>query len=344
MQTMKTDDGYGPYQSLPGGQTWFERRGAGTIIAVCAVSVCVLAVAVSTREVEYDAYTGFVQAEEEIVVARAVLPQSASKMLLRMSGITERLSMPSLDGGQPMDPDDLDSRAEEWAQAHPEEMQKITGCFAVGFAIGIIGTFCLVWSEVMAVVTVRELDRNAWSGEPKPVELAEREALWAHGFGALLRPWLSLGGVGLMFAGFMVALIPMCSVLVDFGLPTMPTESDCITTIVLLALLNVISFAGLIVSFCWVCTRPSAALICSVVALGASISLIFKSPWVILIWIALSAVVCFFYFQFIPESKEGYLPMPDFLLHPANQYQDGYGRQAYQPPYARGNPVATHYV
>ena len=316
------------------------RRGTGILIAVCVVAVCVLAVATSTREAEYDAYTGFVAGEEERVVSRAVLPHAARQYLLRASGVEGKAAKQTLsdeDVDEPMTADDVDTRAEAWAKEHPQEMNRITGWFAVGLALGIMGIALLLWSEISAVVTVRELDRNAWSGEPKPADLAEKEALWAHGFGALLRPWLSLGGIALMLAGFLVALIPMCSILVDFGLPSVPTRSDCITSIVLLALLDVIGFAALLVSLCWCCTRPWASLILTSVALGANICVMLKSPIFIVCWVVMSGFLAFYYFQYLPEAKEGYVPRPDIFnfYHPA---QRQYGSRPNAPT------PATHYV
>lgn len=334
---MRPDDGYGPYRPLPGA-AGVARRGTGMLIAGCVVAVCLLAVAVSTREAEFDAYTGFAAAEEERVVSKAVLPQTARQYLLRASGVQTEPLTQTLDDEEPMTADDVDTRAEAWAKEHPHEMNSITGWFAVGLALGILGVGLLLWSEISAVVTVRELDRNAWSGEPKPADLAEKEALWAHGFGAILRPWLSLGGIALMLAGFLVALIPMCSILVDFGLPAVPTKSDCVTSIVLLALLDVIGFAALLVSLCWCCTRPWASLILTSVALGANICVMLKSPIFIVCWVVMSGFLAFYYFQFLPEAKEGYVPRPDIfsLYHPApRQY---YGRRPNAPT------PATHYV
>jgi len=188
------------------------------------------------------------------------------------------------------------------------------------------------------------LDRLAWSGEPKPIELAEREALWAHGFRAIARPWLSLCGVALMFTGFLVALIPMCSILIDFGLPSVPTQSDCITSIVLLALLDVIGFAALLVSLCWCCTRPWASLILTSVALGANICLMLKSPIFIICWVVMSGFLAFFYFQYLPEAKEGYVARPDiFSFYQPSLYQ-GQGRYHQQSRPHQSPGPATHYV
>jgi len=333
---MKSEDSYQPLTGSGG----TARRGTGVLIAVCVVAVCVLAVAVSTREAEYDAYTGFVAGEEEREVSKAVLPHSARQFLLHASGLDAKPSAQSLDDGEPMTADDVDTRAQDWASEHPDEMQDITGSFAVGLALGIMGIACLMWSEISAVSTVRELDRNAWSGEPKPAELAEKEALWAHGFGAILRPWLSLGGIVLMFGGCLVALIPMCSILVDFGLPSVPTKTDCITSIVLLALLDVIGFAALLTSLCWCCTRPWSSLILTSVALGANICVMIKSPVFIVAWVLMTGFLCFYYFQFLPEAREGFVPTPDIFnyYHPSQSQRPQYGRQS------NAHGSGTHYV
>lgn len=340
MQKMQqADDGDGAHQPLLSGVGGASRRGTGTLIAVCVVAVCILAVAVSTRDAEFDAFTGFAEGEEELVVSKALLPVGAREVLLRVSGLNARPpaaeSLDDADGDKPMTSDEVDARAEQWARDHPEEMNRILLSFAAGLALGIMGTVLLLWSEISTVVTVRELDRHAWSGEPKPVELAEREVLWAHGFGAIMRPWLSLGGILLMLTGFLVALIPMCSILVDFGMPEVPTRGDCTTSIVLLAVLDVIGFAALLVSLCWCCTRPFASLVLSSVALGAQVCLLIKSPVFIICWVVTGGFLAFYYFQFLPESREGYVPRPDIF-----QYQ---GQAQSQPRRSQHGPV-THYV
>jgi hypothetical protein len=341
MKTQQAEDSDGAHQPLLSGAGGAARRGTGTLIAVCVVAVCILAVAVSTREAEFDAYTGFAEGEEERVVSKALLPVGAREFLLHVSGLDARPQSLDDDGeDKPMTADDVDARAEQWARDHPEEMNRITLSFAAGLALGIMGTVLLLWSEISTVVTVRELDRHAWSGEPKPVELAEREALWAHGFGAIMRPWLSLGGVLLMLFGFLFALIPMCSILVDFGMPEVPTRGDCITSIVLLAVLDVIGFAALLVSLCWCCTRPLASLVLSAVALGAQVCLLIKSPVFIICWVVTGGFLAFYYFQFLPESKEGYVPRPD-IFHMYNSAYQGQGQS--QPRRSQYGP-ATHYV
>ena len=315
------------------------------LIALCVVSVCLLAVAVSTREAEYNAYTGFAVDEEEHVVTKALLPQGPRHMMLRALGVGVASPAQSLDEDTPLDPGDVDTRAEQWAQEHPEEMSRITGSFVVGLSLGLIGIVLLLSSEISAVLTLRELDYNAWSGEPKPVELAEREALWAHGFGAVVRPWMSLGGIGLMFAGFLVALLPMCAILVDFGMPDVPTQGDCATSIVLLALLDVIGFAALLVSCCWICTRPWASLVLTSVALGANICVMLRNPIFIIFWIVMSGFLAFWYFQYIPEAAEGYVPRPDvFTFYRPSLY--GSSAQHFQDQNRRSNASRseTHYV
>ena len=338
-------DGNGPYQALPGA-AGVARRGTGMLIAICVASVCVLAVAVSTREEEFEAYTGFAAGAEETAVSKAVLPQGPRAVMLHALGLGEpaRRAQSLDEGDAPMTADDLDSQAETWAAAHPKEMRRIAGSFAVGLALGLVGVVCLIWSEITCVLTVRELDRNAWSGEPKPADLAEREALWAHGFRAMVRPWLSLGGIVLMLSGFLVALLPMCAILVDFGLPAAPTEEDCVTSMVLLAVLDVIGFAALLVSLCWVCTRPWASMILTSVALGANICVMLKSPVFIICWVVLSGFLAFWYFQYIPEAAEGYVPKPDMFsfYHPA--YRGDYYQRHNGHTRPNAPPAQTHYV
>lgn len=182
------------------------------------------------------------------------------------------------------------------------------------------------------------------SGEPMPIDVAERAEIWGGGVNARWRPWLSLGGVAVMVAGSLVMFYPMCGVLADFGLPEAVSTSDCLTSVVLMAVVGSLGWAALLTSLCWTCTRPWAALLLCTVSLGAHVSTSVASPFVVLLWATTSGFLLYWcpsrpdlplsapfqacrvfltvrpgvisdvgstlrYLTYIPEAHEGYHPI-----------------------------------
>mmetsp|Transcript_5060 Transcript_5060/g.12161 ORF Transcript_5060/g.12161 Transcript_5060/m.12161 type:complete len:211 (-) Transcript_5060:537-1169(-) len=185
----------------------------------------------------------------------------------------------------------------------------------MGFLIGITGTVLLLYSEISAVLTVRDLDECAWSGEPTPRELLERQSMWAIGFASSLRPYMSSLGVAGILTGWLVACIPLCSVLADFGMSEAAQSTDCITSMVFFAVLNTFSFAALATGVAWTCTRPWAALILTMIALWANLAQMIMSPFFTIAWALASAGVLVYYLAEIPESKEGHRRPPGFFAY-----------------------------
>ncbi|KAJ1478593.1 hypothetical protein T484DRAFT_2930141 [Baffinella frigidus] len=54
--------------------------------------------------------------------------------------------------------------------------------------------------------------------------------MWAIGFASSLRPYMSSLGVAGILTGWLVACIPLCSVLADFGMSEAAQSTDCITS------------------------------------------------------------------------------------------------------------------
>ncbi|EKX44004.1 hypothetical protein GUITHDRAFT_140132 [Guillardia theta CCMP2712] len=286
-----------------------SKRGTGYLIACLVLVTSIFALAVSTRADEYKMYRRFSNHQSKLLILSS-LPKSFQKATLHAGGIEVNQDKEALNveenSSTSMSYDEIDEEAEKWVQHHPEENKGIVAHMITGMAIGFVGFTCLLYSEIFAVLTVRDMDLNIWSREPKPADLMEREALWAHGFAAKLRPWLSIGGVVAMYVGYLVANIPMCWILVDFGLPSTPDEEDCITSVVFMAFLFIIGTACFIVGLCWSCTRPWAALLLISISVGAHVAMLIDDPYFALLWALISAVLAFYYFQFIPESREDY--------------------------------------
>jgi hypothetical protein len=241
-----------------------------------------------------------------------------------------------LDGGddgqaassEPLSSEEIQHKAMEWVKENPEEGKRIAHSVLLGLCIGLGGTVALLWSEIAAVMTVRDLDACSWSGEPKPRELLERESMWASGWSSSLRPYLSVLGIAAILAGWLVACVPLCSVLADFGMPAAAQSADCVTSMVFLSVLNAFSFAALATGVCWTCTRPWAALILTLIALWGNLAGMVMHPFFTIAWAVVSAAVLVYYLIEVPESKAGHRRPPDIFSFGAAQRYARAGQQS----------------
>lgn len=324
------------------------RRSLVTLAALVVLGVCVLALAVSTRPAEYDSVSRFTTAEHMTFAKRTLFPASARASVLHGATGARRSKQQLEEGAEgaeeeeepasagSLTPQEIEVKAKEWAEENPDEAHKIGNAVLVGLLIGGAGTVALIWSEIATVMTVRDLDACAWSGEPKPRELLERESMWALGFASSLRPYVSLAGVAAILAGWLVACVPLCSVLADFGMPEAAQSADCITSMVFLAVLNTFTFAALATGVCWTCTRPWAALILALIALWGNLAEMIMNPFFTIAWALVSAGVLVYYLAEIPESKPGHRRPPGLF---------GAFGSSYMPPQPnRGSPQTEGYV
>jgi hypothetical protein len=242
--------------------------------------VSVLALAASTRASEYLAITDFTSSEEYVAAGSALSP-SHSKQLLHGEVREMQNELLNLNVGQqqleqdltsqPMSAEQIDDKAVIWADEHPDQHKKIQFAFVLGITTGMVGLIILIASEIKTVLVVRELDREANTEEPKTYDLQVSEIRWGRGFASTVRLWFSLGGLCIMLAGALIVLVPLCDVLEDFGLPGAINNDDCITTVVVVAVISTIALSSLMVAIVWSCTRPWAALVLACISVTAQV-------------------------------------------------------------------------
>lgn len=227
----------------------YSKRAVSGIV-LCVAAVCVLALATSTRPAEYQAMSGFMMREEAMTASKALLPYTSAakfsisakgKRLISLGAGNETDSAAAGASDAPMTADQIEDKAQEWVAQNPHEARKVMFAIYLGLILLFVGLFSLIYSEVSTVFVVQELDVNLESGLPMYEELEERAARWARGMRSTHRPWFSLGGVGFMLAGTLIAQLPLCSVMADWGLPeAASTPGDCYTVVVLDAALQVL--------------------------------------------------------------------------------------------------------
>jgi hypothetical protein len=257
-----------------------SRFRGGFFIVVTALVISVLALAASTRASEFLAITDFTSSEE-YVAASSTLAPSHSKQMLHGEVREMKEELHDLNIGrqqlaqdspkQPMSAEQIDDKAVIWASEHPDQHKKIRYAFMLGITTGMVGLIVLLVSEIKTVLVVRELDREARSEAPKTYDLEVSEIRWGRGFASTVRLWFSIGGLCIMLAGALVVLVPLCDVLEDFGLPGAVDNDDCVTTVVIVAVVSTIALSSLMVAVVWSCTRPWAALFLACISVAAQV-------------------------------------------------------------------------
>eukprot|EP00291_Cryptomonas_curvata_P012503 CAMPEP_0172181472 /NCGR_PEP_ID=MMETSP1050-20130122/17837_1 /TAXON_ID=233186 /ORGANISM="Cryptomonas curvata, Strain CCAP979/52" /LENGTH=315 /DNA_ID=CAMNT_0012854759 /DNA_START=51 /DNA_END=995 /DNA_ORIENTATION=+ len=294
-----------------------SRSRGGFVILVTALVISVLALAASSRASEYLAITDFTSSEEYVAAGSALAPSNAKQMLHgEVREMKEELhdlnigqqQLEQDSSKQPMSAEEIDDKAVIWASEHPEQHNKIRFAFVLGITTGMIGLIVLLASEIKTVLVVRELDRESYSEAPKTYDLEVSEIRWGRGFASTVRLWFSIGGLCIMLTGALVVLVPLCDVLEDFGLPGAVNNDDCVTTVVIVAVISTIALSSLMVAIVWSCTRPWAALVLACISVAAQVACAVGSPLLLLLWAVLAGAALWYYFAYLPEAQEGYRP------------------------------------
>lgn len=83
------------------------------------------------------------------------------------------------------------------------------------------------------------------------------------------------------------------------GMPEAATTGDCVTTVVLIAIVGAIGWACLITALCWACTRPWASLLLASISLGAHVTTGAASPLLVLLWAVTSGGLAYWVSSFV---------------------------------------------
>mmetsp|Transcript_27444 Transcript_27444/g.56241 ORF Transcript_27444/g.56241 Transcript_27444/m.56241 type:complete len:320 (-) Transcript_27444:254-1213(-) len=304
----------------------YSKRAVSFII-IAVLAVCIVALAASTKPAEYQSVARFETAEETVATAKALLPHSAALFVAHAEGMGLS-STKQLADDTPMTPSEIEDKAAEWVDSKPHEVHRVMLFIWIGGFMVLGGIVLLIYSEFCTVMVVRALDANIMEGLPRPSELEEQEMKWGKGMKSTLRPYLSLGGVFLMFVGICVTVSPLCSVIADWGLPEAQNPVDCYTIVFLSSIVQVTFLSTLAVALVWSCTRPYAAVLLGSISLGAFVGLSIADPIFILFWCFISGFLAAYYLSIVPESQDGYVPD---MSTPLKQHAGGV-----MPPSGRG--------
>ena len=176
----------------------------------------------------------------------------------------------------------------------------------LGHVLGWIGVILVLYSEVKAVLIVRERDERdrlvagnfLRRNEKKIRELnAKEEAM------LMPRPYVTMLGIVLLWLGILLQLLPFCDVLALIFPGLEFFHGMCWLFVIFLSLVVAAASALLLVGLIWACTRGWAALV--LIALGVlGEALVLSGMLAILIWLAVSAAVLVLYFKVLPEHLE----------------------------------------
>lgn len=197
------------------------------------------------------------------------------------------------------DPREAVTKVAEYQAAHPEFAAGIATWVTAGISLFILGNVVLVWSEIQAMLVVRDQDFRArlllqdYIEEGADIDkLNKEESANMH-----VRPYLSVLGTLLMFMGLAAVLYPLCDVITVIGLPATP----CILLVTFGSLFAAICVATTWMFFIWLCTRPVAAVIFLVISVSGQLLIPSGNPILLLLWMLVTFGGGWAYFFWLPD-------------------------------------------
>jgi hypothetical protein len=142
-------------------------------------------------------------------------------------------------------------------ESHPEFAAGIATWITAGLVMFITGTAILLYSEIQAMLVVRDQDfRKRMIEQEYMEEGADIQKLnTEENMNMRLRPYLSWIGVALIFVAIAAMLYPLCDIITVLGLPATP----CILIVTLGSFFAAICVATFWMFLIWMCTRTTAA-------------------------------------------------------------------------------------
>jgi hypothetical protein len=185
-------------------------------------------------------------------------------------------------------------------------IENVAFWIVLGATLGWVGFFLILYSEIKAVLVVRERDERErlLNGkfmrviESKVQEISEKEEAML-----MPRPYLTMMGSALLWLGLLAQLLPFCNILalVFPGLEFF--RGMCWIFVLVVTLVVAAATVLLVVGLIWSCTRGWAALV--LVSLGVlGEIMVFGGVLCIVLWLVLTAGVIYLYFKFLPDYFE----------------------------------------
>ena len=219
------------------------------------------------------------------------------------TALEDEWSQPTVET-KPFDPRDAIAKVAAYQASHPEFAAGIITWLTLGLLLFTIGTALFVYSEIRAMLVVRDQDfrrRLLAQGYFEPCANIERLGE-EENINMAVRPYVSLVGMLLIFVAFATILYPLCDVITVLGLPATP----CILIITFGSFFAAVCMATLWLFLIWMCTRPAAALVFLAISLSGQILIPSGNPILLLLWIVAAAGGSWLYFFWLPDAYEGH--------------------------------------
>jgi len=173
----------------------------------------------------------------------------------------------------------------------------------LGSILGWTGFIVIMYSEIKAVLIVRERDerdrllRNNYlkRNEGKMKELnAKEEAMLGP------RPYLTMIGAAVLWLGILAQLLPFCNILALIFPGLEFFRGVCWLFVIAVTLVVAAATVLLLIGLIWSCTRGWAALVLVAVGLLGEL-MVFGGIVSIVLWLLIAGAVLFLYFKWAPE-------------------------------------------
>jgi hypothetical protein len=185
-------------------------------------------------------------------------------------------------------------------------IENVAFWIVLGATLGWVGFVLILYSEIKAVLVVRERDERErlLNGkymrviESKVQEIREKEEAML-----MPRPYLTMIGSALLWLGLLAQLLPFCNILALIFPGLEFFRGMCWIFVLVVTLVVTAATVLLVVGLIWSCTRGWAAMV--LVSLGLLGELmVFGGVLCIVLWLVLTAGVIYLYFKFLPDYCE----------------------------------------
>jgi len=191
---------------------------------------------------------------------------------------------------------------QDYVDKHPGFAADAATWLVVGMLLFAASVLVLLFSEVRVVLVVREQDfrhqmlREGSMQETQNLEKVEEKEAGSQA----ARPYVTGACMILLFIAIVCILKPFCNVLDIIGLPS----SNCFLTVGFGGFVGSVVVTTLVMGMCWSCTRGWAAFVLLLIAFAGIVLCPTGIPFLVVLWMILSAGLFLFYFIYLPETDD----------------------------------------